>query len=225
MLSQTGRCWPFGATKTEKQTWNPPHNPFITAPALNPNTPELCDKKRSCSLLWYKNIYILGWSSSQLSLCGSDPHGQWGERWKLKAMALMPRCATGFKSVHVTRVAPNPRFFWCHNTLVPFSRFACWSFMPSNTSGQIIQISPQRQSTYGCTFRGLNICPQWQKRLKAIEICLSEKHTGHTGLLNSFWWGMRASVREVTCSVSYARSRPWPLPTTNPVFWRKWFGK
>lgn len=59
--------------------------------------------------------------STQLSCCGGKPHGQSDERWKLKAMTLMPLCATGSEALDVSRVASNPLLLQCQNMLDPFS--------------------------------------------------------------------------------------------------------
>lgn len=86
LRSQTDRCWPFGATKTGKQTRDPSCNPFVTAPVLikwHPN-------RLPSTVRVGKHLYswpALGsaeLSSAQLLRRAAEPRGQSGERLKVE---------------------------------------------------------------------------------------------------------------------------------------------
>lgn len=165
LLSQTDRCWPFGATKTEKQTWGPSYNPFIAAPVSNQKA---LSSKQPQRLVAPALVSVP--SSPQLSRCGGDSDGihaslrhEVGRLWR-------------------RRVSFLPAALWMSELVSPLLRLLkapVRRMVPSSsTTGQSIRISQQWQRAYGCSLRGLdsdgaeNSLPQWQNQLRAVNYSL-----------------------------------------------------
>lgn len=156
LLSQTDRCWPFGATKTEKQTWGPSYNPFITAPVSNQNALSM---KQPRTLISPSSLCWVHFSCRVVAVSLVARQGQW---WHSCLPA--PRGWTPLTSALLCG---------CQNTLVPFSR----SCTPKCSVLQHNWPNYSDLSTMAACIwlRGLdsdgveNILPQWQNQLRAVN--------------------------------------------------------
>lgn len=162
------------------------------------------------------SVCATGRGSCWLPRPGVDPHGHSGESWNLKAMPLMPPCATGSKALRVSRVTSNPLPPWCQNTLAPIPNVARCNILPpehnllnNSDSSTIAAFWEVWTATVGERLSPVTEVAQGAKKVSNIR----NTHTELVGFLCVEWKIERGPTHETKTEINWLDCNAVVVPT------------